>query len=88
MCAAELSIVRLSMPLIPHTQAGAEAADYVIIYEANRLHERVADLWATNRKPCLIRSLLNACDSPVSAGRSRSDRGALTIGRPPTNAQR
>ena len=53
MRAAELSIVRLSMPLIPHTQAAAEASDYVIIHEANRLHEGVADLWAHESKAAL-----------------------------------
>jgi hypothetical protein len=31
-------------------RAAAEAADYVIIYEANRLHERIADLWAYESK--------------------------------------
>ncbi len=31
-------------------KATTEAANYVIIYEANRLHERVANLWAHESK--------------------------------------
>lgn len=60
----------------------------LVVHEADGLHERVADLWAHEAEAAPDQALLRARDRGVSAGRSRRERGAFTIGRPSTNLQR
>ena len=64
------------------TSGPAEAGRLVVVHQARRLHQRVADRGADEPEPRARRSRLIAFETSVSDGISPMDTNRLTIGRP------